>query len=347
LTFTVKSYYITKYLKNAEGRSMDEEQKQAWASIMQGFKEALEESKARTEESKARAEEAKARAEEWEKHFKAWAEESKVRAEEWDKRFKAQVEEAKARVEEAKARAEEAKARAEEWDKRFKAQVEEAKARAEEWDKRFKAQVEEAKARAEEADKRFKAQAEEAKARAEAQAEEAKRRAEEADKRFKEWEKRSAKLDAEIAEVSKAVGGISTSNGMLSEEMLHNSLADRMTFGGIKFDKIFHGWKLSQTLPDGKIVRGEFDITLLNGTALALIDVKYRARKDDIDFLIDKQLPKFRFLFPEYKNFKTYLGLGGMSFEKGVETAALQRGIGVIKVKGETVEINDTFLNLF
>jgi hypothetical protein len=153
--------------------------------------------------------------------------------------------------------------------------------------------------------------------------------------------KTDAELKAQVAAVCKAVGGITTSNGMLAEDMLYNSLSDNMTFGGVKFDTITKNLNQSRTLPDGKKLQGEFDLALFNGTALALIDVKYRARKEDVDYLIDKQLPKFRRLFPVYRNLKMYLGLGGTSFDKDVETAALQRGVGVLKVKGETVEIND------
>jgi hypothetical protein len=94
--------------------------------------------------------------------------------------------------------------------------------------------------------------------------------------------------------------------------------------------------------PDGKVVRAEFDTVLLNGTAAAVIEAKYRVRMGDLMCLIYMDLPKFRRVFPQYKDFTIYLGLGGMSFDEGVEEEALLRGVATLKLDGgAAVEIND------
>jgi hypothetical protein len=63
-------------------------------------------------------------------------------------------------------------------------------------------------------------------------------------------------------------------------------------------------------LPDGKNVTGEYDILLYNGTSVAIIEVKHRVRRDAFKRLIEVQMPRFRQIFPEYKDCKMYLGLG-------------------------------------
>jgi hypothetical protein len=150
-----------------------------------------------------------------------------------------------------------------------------------------------------------------------------------------------AKTEAQLAATSAELSGVGITNGMLTEDLIYNALCDTMTFGGAVFDDIDRSIRRKRKSPDGQKIRGEFDVALYNCNAIALIDIKYRARIGDIDYLINTQLPKFRMFFPQYKNYKTYLGLGGLAFEEGVEAAALQMGIGTLKLNGEAVEVND------
>ena len=166
-------------------------------------------------------------------------------------------------------------------------------------------------------------------------------------KLHKENEKGSAELQKSQEEMQKVLSGIGISNGLVAEDLIFNSLNKSKLFGGITFDDIVQGIKRGKRLPDGSKVIGEYDVVLFNGAAIAIIDVKYRVRKEDIDYLIDVQMPKFKVLFPQYKDFDVYLGLGGMSFQKSVERDALQRGVGTFKLKGEAVEINDKHLKVW
>jgi len=169
----------------------------------------------------------------------------------------------------------------------------------------------------------------------------------EIEKLQKENAKRFAKLEKSQEEMQKVLSGIGISNGLVAEDLIFNSLNKKMSFGGITFDDIYQGIRRGKRLADGSKVIGEYDVVLFNGAAIAIIDVKYRVRKEDIEYLIDVQMPKFKVLFPQYKDFNVYLGLGGMSFQQGVERDALQRGVGTFKLKGEAVEINDKHLKVW
>ncbi|MDR2592846.1 MAG: hypothetical protein LBC59_08585 [Chitinispirillales bacterium] len=166
-------------------------------------------------------------------------------------------------------------------------------------------------------------------------------------KSFAELKAQIAKTDAQIAATSAELSGVGITNGMLTEDLIYNALCDTMTFGGATFDDIDRSIRRKKKSPDGQKIRGEFDVVLYNCNAIALIDIKYRARIGDIDYLINTQLPKFRMFFPQYRNFKTYLGLGGLAFEEGVEAAALQMGVGTLKLNGDVVEVNDGNLKIF
>ncbi|GHT03939.1 hypothetical protein FACS1894139_05270 [Planctomycetales bacterium] len=151
---------------------------------------------------------------------------------------------------------------------------------------------------------------------------------------------------ADVWKVIKAttenVNGIAKSNGMFAEEYFFNALAAKQTFGGIHFDTVERNRERIRRLPDGQRLQCEFDVQLLNAKSVALISLKYRVRKSDVDDMVNRQVANFRQVFSEYGNCKVYLGLGGMSFGKGVIDEAKKLGIGLLRQKGEIVEyVND------
>jgi hypothetical protein len=150
-----------------------------------------------------------------------------------------------------------------------------------------------------------------------------------------------AKNDEKFADMHEELGNIGHNNGLVAEEIVYHSLNKNMTFAGIEFDSIDKGVTREKKLPDGKKVKGEYDVVLLNGTSVAIIEVKHRVGQEALKRLIEVQLPRFRQIFPQYKDFKMYLGLGGMSFEKGIEEEAHRQGIATLMLGGDAVEIND------
>jgi len=172
------------------------------------------------------------------------------------------------------------------------------------------------------------------------QAETAKQMAENA-KKSAEIDVKIDKLTVDIDKMREELGNIGHNNGLVAEEIVYHSLNKNMTFAGIEFDSIDKGVTREKKLPDGKKVKGEYDVVLHNGTSVAIIEVKHRVGRESLTRLIEMQLPRFRQIFPQYKDFKMYLGLGGMSFEKGVEEEARRQGIATLMLSGDAVEIND------
>ena len=90
----------------------------------------------------------------------------------------------------------------------------------------------------------------------------------------------------------------------------------------------------------------EHDILLVNGKSLAIIEVKYKAQRSDIQKLLDR-LPNFRTLFAEYKNRQIFLGLAAFSFDKSVEEEAEKAGIAIVKQVGDAVIFKDEHVKAF
>ena len=173
------------------------------------------------------------------------------------------------------------------------------------------------------------------------QMEKTERQMAETERQMAETAKKSVANDEKFDKIHKELGNIGHNNGLVAEEIVFHSLAKNKIFAGIKFDTVDHGTVRSKTLPNGKEVKGEYDVLLYNGSAVAINEVKHRVGKDALKRLIEVQLPRFRQIFPEYKDCKMYLGLGGMSFEKNIAEEAQSLGIATLTLSGDAVEIND------
>lgn len=166
-------------------------------------------------------------------------------------------------------------------------------------------------------------------------------RAAEADKRAAEFDRRMAKLDEKMDKTYKTIVGVSDNSGAHAEQYFQNALAKSKFFGGEKYDKIIKNLKF-----EGK-ESCEFDIFLVNGKSVAIIEAKHRIHHDFVEELATEKTAQFRKNFPEYKNYKLRLGIAGFSFSDKVIESAKKHGIGIIRQVGDSIEIDDNKLKVY
>ena len=146
------------------------------------------------------------------------------------------------------------------------------------------------------------------------------------------------KIGVKVNGVNSRVDGIGDSNGRFAEEYFLNSLERKMEFAGVHFDDIAE-FKRSMKMPSGEKLKGQFDIVMINDDAVAIIEIKYKANnKHYLHEMVERKVPNFRTLFPDYKDYRIYLGLGAMSFDDKVVEEAKELGIGLLRQIGETIE---------
>ena len=155
-------------------------------------------------------------------------------------------------------------------------------------------------------------------------------------------DKSSAEFDRRIKKLEETTGSWANNHGSFAEEYFFNSFENgKQNFFGERFDVIqknlSHFWQG---------VKDEYDIVLYNHTSVALVEIKYKAHLHDIPNVL-KKAETFRILFPNYKDFKIYLGLASLSFYPGLEKECSQQGIAIIKQVGDTVVIYDKCLKAF
>ena len=152
------------------------------------------------------------------------------------------------------------------------------------------------------------------------------------------------KYIAELNETRKEVGGLGKSYGMHAESYFFESLKKSRIFGGITYDIVGNDFKSTLRMPDGERIDAQFDIVMSNGDSVAIIEVKSKVKQDDVKKLVNKKLGDFKKLFLQYSGYKFYLGVAGFSYDTNAEQEAIKNGVGILKLSGENVEIEDEHL---
>ena len=152
---------------------------------------------------------------------------------------------------------------------------------------------------------------------------------------------------AELKEARKDIGGISSSNGMYAESYFFESLKRSKQFGGINYNYVGQDLNGNYQLPNGKTVDDQYDIVMHNGDSVAIIEVKYKVKKEDVVDLTQRKIENYKKIFPQYADKKIYLGVAGFSFDKLAVKEAIIRGVGMLKLVGENLEIEDKHLRIY
>ena len=135
-----------------------------------------------------------------------------------------------------------------------------------------------------------------------------------------------------IKEVGRRMGSMASNQGDVAEEFFYNTLFDKPEVGGIRFDRVL------KNIGGGKPGhQAQFDVVMHNGSSMAIVEVKYKAHTNDIE-QVERQLERYRDIFPEYKDYKLFGGIAAFSMPDDVVSAAQEKGLFVLKRKGELLE---------
>ena len=170
---------------------------------------------------------------------------------------------------------------------------------------------------------------------------EADKRAAEAQKTMENLKANIDKVGQQIKQVSQQMGGMANSNGDAAQEYFFNALYYRKTLFGQEFDEV----KTEKRKIKKTGVEVQYDIILINGKSVCIVEVKYKADTNDVRRM-PSMAEKFRQNYPEHANKKLYLALASMSFDDYVEKECNTLGIAMIKSLGDTIEIYDEHLKV-
>jgi hypothetical protein len=147
-----------------------------------------------------------------------------------------------------------------------------------------------------------------------------------------------AETARQIKKVNETLG--SWANNHFAEDYFINSFEKgNKNFFGENFDEI---WERVS----GMKVKDEYDILLVNGNSIGIVEVKYKAHENDVEKVL-KKAQTFRVNYPDYVNHRIYLGLASMAFYPELEEECIREGIAIVKQIGDMVVINDEHLKVF
>jgi hypothetical protein len=149
-------------------------------------------------------------------------------------------------------------------------------------------------------------------------------------------------LSRNIDKLGKQVGGIDDNIGHHAEQFFQNVFEEKLRFGGVNYDEMIPNLKYK-----GKKDEVEFDIVLVNGDSVALIEVKHRIHPSYVKELAEERIEKFRKYFLEFKDYKAYLGIAAFSFSDEVLDQASKYGVGIIRQVGEGIEMETQNLKVY
>ena len=157
-----------------------------------------------------------------------------------------------------------------------------------------------------------------------------------------EMKKSHEEHERKMKEYDRMFGSWAQNFGKFAEEYFSNSLEKgKQNFFGEKFDEFEKNVKGIK-----KGSKDEYDILLINGHSIGIVEVKFKAHENDLPKVLKKP-QTFRINFPEYNNHRVYLGLATMAFYSELENECIERGIAILKQVGDTMMITDEHLKVF
>jgi hypothetical protein len=146
-----------------------------------------------------------------------------------------------------------------------------------------------------------------------------------------------AKTDAQLDRVSRKldrlgelVGGISNNQGDMAEEFFYRSYLKNPVIGSMRFDTI------SRHLNTKKgNVEEEYDLVLINGDSLVVIEVKAKAHEKDLLVMVERKMPNFPILFKEFSHYRRFAGIATLVSNDTLVARAKELGLFLITQQGD------------
>ena len=185
----------------------------------------------------------------------------------------------------------------------------------------------------------WRAVADERHAEAEAARESAEREIKETAKEVRKAIKMAQETTRVARETSRIVGGMGQTQGRVTEEFFYDALRKTRRLGDIKFDYVYPNVKGFQ-----RNDHAEYDLLLLNDEMVAVIEVKHKLRRDDVERMRDVTLPGFRYFLPDYKDKTLAPGMACMTADEDAIALAHKCGYAVLLPNGRQVRADVSHL---
>lgn len=147
--------------------------------------------------------------------------------------------------------------------------------------------------------------------------------------REKENKERRKEIDADFKKIRIELGWIWNSQEEVWIDLFRRNMKWILRKRGINIDRTTTRFKNDVRLDSWEILKWEYDLMWINGKDIVVVEVKNKLRSDDIEKFLEKQLPKFKILFPQYKDYNLYWWIWSLIVWEHQEKIAEKKGLFV------------------
>ena len=130
------------------------------------------------------------------------------------------------------------------------------------------------------------------------------------------------RTDAQILELKKSLGDMGFVQGEVAEELFYRNVKSLFSPLDLRFERIRRNVKVKGL--------GEYDIVADDKGRVLVIEVKNKLDRRMVDKFMDKKLPLFKTLLPEYRDSKILAGIGALVVKDDVGRYAERAGLFVL-----------------
>ena len=136
------------------------------------------------------------------------------------------------------------------------------------------------------------------------------------------------KTITKLDEIGRQLGDLGLVQGEVAEDLFYRNV--RYLFKEER-DIIFSDVKRNLK----KKGAGEYDIVAVNGDTVLVIEVKNKLQKRMVDKFVEKKLPNFKEIFPEYRERRIFGGMGALVVKDDISCYAEKAGLYVLTQTSE------------
>ncbi len=155
------------------------------------------------------------------------------------------------------------------------------------------------------------------------------------DEQLSRTDEQLSRTDGQLSRTIKKLDDIGRQLGELG--LVQGEVAEDLFYRNVRYlfkeerDIIFADVKRNLKKKGG----GEYDIVALNGDAVLVIEVKNKLQNRMVDNFVEKKLPKFKKIFPEYRGRRLFGGIGALVVKDAVSRYAEKAGLYVLTQTSE------------
>ena len=141
-----------------------------------------------------------------------------------------------------------------------------------------------------------------------------------------------ARLSKKIDDLRTFINNDIGTTAQANEEFFFRSLERSLRLGNVQYDSIGRNLRLNNHSP-------EFDIVLINGDSVCIVEVKKNANIKEVDALIEKTISNFKEHCTKYADYKIYFALASVNIYPDLVTKSAEKGIFLLTEQNEVMEI--------